>query len=331
MGECLITRRGGEAYELPILNSAYPQDVSIVESANGSASFSVQIDTPGKPAEYTFQWYLNGEAISGATNSTYTKTDLTSVAAYTLQCKVTNKAGFVMSRTATLTVQSSMPEYTYTGSHSLEKDGTYGWKLTLKTSGKLIFTRLGSGASGVDAFLSGAGGGGTLRAGGGGGYTQTLLGVSVQLNYERGITIGSGGKGFPGAGGTATSSTNGGNTGALGAVANGGKTGTYNAKGGDGGTGGSGAADNLAGSSDGADGKGSNPGIGQHTTTREFGEAAGKLYSNGGGTAAFSQPGTSGAANTGNGGQGSGAVNSGPAPAAGDGGSGIVIIRNRRN
>lgn len=51
MGECLITRRGGEAYELPVLNSAYPANVTVVQAANASASFSVQITTPGKPAE----------------------------------------------------------------------------------------------------------------------------------------------------------------------------------------------------------------------------------------------------------------------------------------
>lgn len=46
MGECLITRRGGENYELPVLNASYPKDVSVVVGADASASFSVNIATP---------------------------------------------------------------------------------------------------------------------------------------------------------------------------------------------------------------------------------------------------------------------------------------------
>ena len=59
MGECLIVRRGGQAYKLPVLSENYPQDVTIVASANGSAGFSVQIAEPGNPAEYTYKWQRN--------------------------------------------------------------------------------------------------------------------------------------------------------------------------------------------------------------------------------------------------------------------------------
>lgn len=72
MGECLISRRGGEAYKLPILNASYPKDVTAIASANGTASFSIAIEEHGKPTDYTYQWYVNGKAVSGAINANYT-------------------------------------------------------------------------------------------------------------------------------------------------------------------------------------------------------------------------------------------------------------------
>ena len=54
MGECFISRRGGEAYKLPILDANYPQDISVVASTNGSVSFSTIISEHGKPSEYTY-------------------------------------------------------------------------------------------------------------------------------------------------------------------------------------------------------------------------------------------------------------------------------------
>ena len=56
MGECLIVRRGGESYELPVLSASYPRDVTVTAAAGASASFSISITTPGRPAEYTYQW-----------------------------------------------------------------------------------------------------------------------------------------------------------------------------------------------------------------------------------------------------------------------------------
>lgn len=106
MGECLIMRRGGETYRLPILNESYPQDVTktVIKGSTTSATFSVQIAEAGNPAEYTYQWYVNGSAVSGATSSSYTKSDLSETATYTVYCEVTNKAGVVTSRVATLKV-----------------------------------------------------------------------------------------------------------------------------------------------------------------------------------------------------------------------------------
>src|SRR5699024_10742397 len=133
MGECLIVRRGGESYELPVLDASCPKDVTVTAAPGASASFSVSITTPGRPAEYTYQWYKNGAAISGATGASLTLTGLTAAATYSIYCKVVNKAGSVASRTATLTVRSYLPAYTYTGSHQLLDDGNFNWRLKLLT------------------------------------------------------------------------------------------------------------------------------------------------------------------------------------------------------
>ena len=347
MGECLITRRGGEAYELPILNSAYPANVTVVQAANASASFNVQIATPGKPAEYTYQWYLNGVKISGATNSSYTKTGLTAAGTHTLYCVVTNKAGTVTSRVATLTVKSAKPTYTYTGSHQLIDDGNYNWRIKLKTSGTLTFNSLGNMPNGIQVFCVGGGGAGGSKsgAGGGGGYTTTGQAYpTAGTNYT--VTIGAGGAYASGKGGLSR---------AFSVTATGGDGGqSSNPNGGNGGSGGGGASWNAcAGGSNGGNGGSSDTavgGTGQGTTTREFGESGGTLYSGGGGggcgrvwSSAVDWGGKAGAGgggkgetdgkvgvagtnNLGGGGGGSGNNSSDFAK----GGSGIVVIRNKR-
>ena len=39
---------------LPVLDANYPQDVTVMESASGSATFNISIVAPGEPAEYTY-------------------------------------------------------------------------------------------------------------------------------------------------------------------------------------------------------------------------------------------------------------------------------------
>lgn len=353
-------------YTKPVLSSSYPANVTQLEKSGGSATFKVSISTAGVPASYTYQWYVNGTAVSGATSSSYTKTGLTSTGSYTIYCKVTNAAGTVQSRTATLTVQSSQPTYTYSGSHELIKEGTYNWKIKLKTSGKLKFTHLGN-CSGLDIFCVGGGGGGSAYqyanasgAGGGGGYTKTYTSFAVETGTEYTVTIGSGGS--PG---TSTVGSNGGTSyfystsyaasGGYGAGrgTSGNKTNRY--YGGDGGSGGGGVGTDSSGASNpsvkggndgGNGGNGSFGGTGQGTTTREFGSSSGTVYAgggagckvyttdqtltgaSGGGGGLSNSIGLDGSTNTGGGGAGSGRNDS--QNKAGTGGSGIVIIRNHR-
>lgn len=140
MGECLIMRRGGETYKVPVLNPNYPADVTktVVKGNTTSAEFTVAISQPGNPAEYTYQWYVNDSKVSGATSEKYTKSDLSTTATYTVYCEVTNKAGTVKSRVATLKVTQY---YTPVLNDSYPADTTVVFntavtsKVTIKTAG----------------------------------------------------------------------------------------------------------------------------------------------------------------------------------------------------
>lgn len=176
MGECLITRRGGETYKLPILNPNYPEDVTttVIGENTTSATFHVAISEPGNPAVYTYQWYVNGVPISGATSASYTISDLSTTETYSVYCEVTNKKGTVTSRVATLkvthyftpTLNASYPAdatvtVTSNGTFKVEiaeagypNDYTYQWyvngeKVSGATKSSYSFTRSTEGSSTV--------------------------------------------------------------------------------------------------------------------------------------------------------------------------------------
>jgi hypothetical protein len=234
------------------------------------------------------------------------------------------------------------PKFTYTGTYSLLDDGNRNWRLKFLTSGTLTMQK----QINVDVFLVGGGGGaGTSAtnagsAGGCGGYTLTKSQITLNVGQSYGVVIGAGGTGWA-AGGTSS---------AFGFSAAGGAGATIpqnlpsaTFKGGSGGGqysdngGGAGGSDGSNGSA--ASGGAGATGIGQGTTTREFGEATGTLYAGGGGGY------IAGTAGAGGGGRGGG---SGIPPTNGEentgggagglylgnnsvsGGSGIVIIRNAR-
>jgi len=331
-----------------VLNDNYPADLTIWAGEN--ATFRVEIAMDGVPAEYTYQWYKNGNLITNATAATLNLTGLTAATTATIYCIVTNKAGSVRSRTATLTVKDPAMYYSYTGTAEKIDDGNGNWRIKLKTSGVFKFTSLGNWNGLIDVFCVGggcAGGSGYWDAGNGygkagsGGYTTTQKSVQSAANTSYNIVIGAGGQG---------AFVSGGNTSAFGVTAGGG---TKLHGGSGGGAYGNGAVNN--GGSDGGNGDPQNaanigidhwgsPGRGQGTTTREFGEPTGTLYAGGGGAGGNGsaqahggaggggngawnghQP-TSGAANTGGGGGGMyyGLTN------VGKGGSGIAVIRNHR-
>lgn len=228
---------------------------------------------------------------------------------------------------------SGVPEFDTTSTYTVIDDGDDNWRIKFLTSG--TFTPKKSCT--IDVFLvgggaSGASGGkdeglGSSGGGGGGGYTKTIPNVYIEANREYEIVIGAGGAAVSGK--TNTTGNKGGTTSAFGYSITGGNPPSNYTYGGNGGSGGgAGYYGNNAGGTDGGNGKTSSrtPGQGQGTTTREFGESTGTLYSTGGGngtnvssvSVAYGEP------NTGDGGNGSTSNYSYA------GGSGIVVIRNAR-
>jgi hypothetical protein len=186
-------------------------------------------------------------------------------------------------------------KFTYTGDYVVRDDGV----VELHSSGTLVFID----PAVIDVFMVGGGGcGGACEAtsgssyysangGGGGGYTRTVKRVACQGSYQ--ITIGDGSTAPNVDGGSSSWGTD--------LTVSGGKSArktsaapTSSASPGwAGGSGGGGGvisnSDYGTGGSDGSDGEKGfygtsvGGGAGQGFTTREFGEATGKLYSGGGG------------------------------------------------
>lgn len=231
------------------------------------------------------------------------------------------------------------PKYDCTSEHSLVKDDADHWRIKVLSSGTL--TWLGEDTE-IDVFLVGGGGGSPssyLSGGAGGGYTVTRKKIKVTKGQTIQIVIGAGGADSDG--GSTTISI------APDAVAQGGKKSSQTA-GGDGGSGGGagGGASSGKGGSDGEDGGIADSytvGKGQGTTTREFGDLEGDLYSGGGSGTTTSQspaPGGDGSPVLATGGSTIGAYTGGKpgggygggagGGAGGKGAQGIVIIRDTR-
>lgn len=226
----------------------------------------------------------------------------------------------------------AMADFSYDGTYITTTDAEGNWEIHLQTSGTFKFNNLNSASRGIEVFLVGGGGNGAKGSdsgqggggGGGGGYTSTTTLIPTQgQNYP--ITIG----GSAGA------------TSGFGAVANAGGNGTQpgymNVNGGAGGAGtGNGGAGATGGSGKGGDGGDGVYAFGGTSGTRYGGGGGGSCGSQsvggggkggasggGAGGASSSASGSAGVANTGGGGGGGYSYGS-------NGGSGIIIIRNKR-
>ena len=234
--------------------------------------------------------------------------------------------------------------FTYTGQYNQRDDGV----VELLTSGTITFLS----PAVIDIFCVGGGGGGGeaasgsgssgLSGGGGGGYTTTVKSLQVSAQQSVPITIGAGGNSQRNGGASSWGdySANGGLAGQFGESG-----GSYGA-GGNGGSGG-GTGNSGKGGSDGSNGGGGlshiPAGIGQGSTTREFGELTGKLYAGGGsgagggtggegggGKAGYNAAGGNGVANSGGGGGGTKSYRATRTYPGGHGGSGIVCFREAK-
>ena len=330
MGQCYIVRRGGAGRSVPILKEEYPADLE-VWGDGGSATFKVEIEKAGRPNGYTYEWYRDGEKLQGVQAPQVTLTSLSTPGTHSIYCVVTNATGSVISRTATLTVKDTEAAYTFTGNDEKITDSTGAWKIKLKTSGKLIFTALGKDWDGaLDVFLVGGGSANYYAVGGSGGNTKTAH-IYVRKDLELSAQIGAGG----------TNRGSGGNTSIAGISATGGKVsggtgsgggGSGSTLGGMGGTNG-GSGQTPSGAADGANGR-----SGQGTTTREFGESTGTLYSAGGGGESATTNHKAGASDSSGAAAGTSAADNTGSGAGGsstgsllNGGSGIVVVRKAVN
>lgn len=239
-------------------------------------------------------------------------------------------------------------DFTYTGGTFNERtaDGVVEFLetgiLTMKKDTYVDVFMVGGGAGGVTVGLSNSGG-----AGGSGGCTRTIVNALLRKGVEYQVVIGAGGTG---------GGNSGGETSAFGYTVSGGTVAAGGSGGGKGGVAAIGQVNAGDGGSNGSDGGSvgspatGSPGKGQGATTREFGEATGKLYAGGGGgggggAGKYGDIGTSGAggegggakgnsttdatANTGGGGGGGKGYydSSSPGGKGTAGGSGIVCIR----
>jgi len=84
--------------------SSQPQSLN----TNLGATVRFSVDASGNPAP-SFQWRLNGNPIGGATNSSYTRTNVQPADTGDYSVLVTNVAGSLLSSNATLTVNSGTP------------------------------------------------------------------------------------------------------------------------------------------------------------------------------------------------------------------------------
>ena len=128
---------GGDLKKVPILDDTYPADVT-VDEVGTSVTFEVAIAEAGTPAEYTYQWYYDNNPVSGANSVTYTRN--ADIGSHRVYCIVTNKAGFVTSRVATVTASAL---YLYNvGDACTANSG--GWSLTSNTGQQAMKLSKGS-------------------------------------------------------------------------------------------------------------------------------------------------------------------------------------------
>lgn len=356
---------GGGALAAPGLDPLYPQDVDM--KFNATSQLQVRIAEDGIPNAYSYQWYLNNSPIEGAITSTYILSGL-SIGTYTYYCTVTNEAGTVTSRLATVVVADVKPNFsTFSGNFSIMENSTPNWSYKITSTGTYTPD------SDYEVDLWGIGGGGSGAngqgaGGGGGGYSAFQTGVTLKKGVKYTFTIGAGGAALTGDGTGATGGTTritdangntlltasggqGGQIMAGGAGGSGGGAGTYEKQkyGGYAGTGGSNGA-NGGNSYSASGGKGSGQNMYPFRQNGTGGMPSSEMKPYGGGGAGSERQGPQRAGGNYGGGSGeyqidsnhdevpptNGIANSGgggggaQGTTGGAGGSGIIMIRNTR-
>ena len=333
-----LHRKNGSSYDTIHLET----DATVVKmSTTDDTTLSTKIKNIDTEMNSVKTSVSNGKSLIA---SAITDKGVSTASDATFQVMADNIASLEIKAPSTAPVKNT--DFTYTGNCEVIDDQDSNWRIKFLTSGTLVWLTT---PVAIDAFLVGGGGGGTCRgsatnswpwldgAGGGGGYTKTITDLQPIVNYNYPIVIGNGGAcGYISTNGKTTGSA-GGQTSFMDNNASGGG-GAYNYNhGGNGGSGGGSSSSNYNyseihgnGGSNGSGGTGQYTSTGQGSTTREFSESSGNLYSGGGaGTYGTGGNGGGGSSNT------SGTMNTGGGSGSSfnttnTGGSGIVVIRNAR-
>lgn len=247
---------------------------------------------------------------------------------------------------------NTLPEFTYTGSYTIYDDNgnviketKEGWTIVFYTSGIFKATSLNGAKNGIDVFVVGGGGnggsaisatvGGSLYSaaggGGGGGYRETSYDVDIAENKSYEITIAGPGGSSSAFGVSASGGSDGGDGQNVGAENGGGSGGSG------GSAGGRGSVNHNDSGSDGTDGSYA---FAEVSYRYRFGPGGGGGYSYNGATGEESREYYGGENDGGNscydagensgGGGGGGSHNYYTILSSGTGGSGCVVIRNKR-
>lgn len=117
---------GGVIATLPVLDEGFPADVEVIANTSATATFNIKIAQEGVPANYTYQWYKDGVLVESANTAVYVMSagNLTSVGTISVYCIISNEAGTVTSRNATVTVLPRKP--TINASYPLNVSVTAG-------------------------------------------------------------------------------------------------------------------------------------------------------------------------------------------------------------
>jgi hypothetical protein len=145
-------------------------------SVNQQATFTIAATATPSPS---YQWYMNGVAISGATGSSYTTPVQPAGGSDNFYCIVSTAAGSVQSNTVTMNVFAPV-KHTYTTA------GTY--TETIPVGAKSLYMEVGGSGGGGDVGYGAVGnpihGGG----GGAGGFCSRTIAVS-QSNWGQTFTV----------------------------------------------------------------------------------------------------------------------------------------------
>lgn len=156
----------GQANALPVLEEAYPQDaaVSYKYGSSASALFEVVFAQHGRPAQYSYQWYLDGTAVAGENQSRLVLSGLNEEKTHEIVCDVTNKAGMVTSRTAKLTVTMERTYLYNQGDENQDLTGGWGTVVVSKSDWSSTGVTATKYAAKMEAVCSGATGDTNNRA-----------------------------------------------------------------------------------------------------------------------------------------------------------------------